>query len=59
MNGFKGFCTVIPTAALAFEGTELVGLCAAETKYPRQSIPPAVRQTFWRIIFVRATRSST
>ncbi|KAI9850952.1 MAG: glyceraldehyde-3-phosphate dehydrogenase 1 [Thelocarpon superellum] len=51
LNGFKGFSTVISTALFAYEGTELVGLCAAETKYPRQSIPPAVRQTFWRITF--------
>ncbi|KAI9679884.1 MAG: glyceraldehyde-3-phosphate dehydrogenase 1 [Caeruleum heppii] len=48
-NGFKGLCSVFVTAALAFVGTEMVGLCAAETKYPRQSIPTAVRQTFWRI----------
>ncbi|KAI9827442.1 MAG: glyceraldehyde-3-phosphate dehydrogenase 1 [Thelocarpon impressellum] len=51
VNGFKGLCSVITTAALAFEGSELVGLCSAETKYPRQSIPAAVRQTFWRLIF--------
>ncbi|KAI9845464.1 MAG: glyceraldehyde-3-phosphate dehydrogenase 1 [Thelocarpon superellum] len=51
VNGFKGFCTVIPTAALAYEGAELIGLCAAETQHPRQMIPRAVRQTFWRISF--------
>ena len=51
-NGFKGFAVVVSLAAFAYEGAELVGLAAAETKYPRQSIPPAIRQTFWRITFV-------
>ncbi|KAF1945517.1 amino-acid permease inda1 [Clathrospora elynae] len=48
-NGFKGFCSVFVTAAFAFSGTELVGLAAAETKNPLQSLPGAVRQVFWRI----------
>ncbi|KAI9846555.1 MAG: glyceraldehyde-3-phosphate dehydrogenase 1 [Thelocarpon superellum] len=51
LNGFKGFASVLSVAAFAYEGAELVGLCAAETKYPRQSIPPAIRKTFWRITF--------
>ncbi|KAI9804457.1 MAG: hypothetical protein M1825_001356 [Sarcosagium campestre] len=50
-NGFKGTCSVVVTAALAFAGVELCGLCAAETKFPRQSIPIAVRQIFWRLLF--------
>ncbi|ETI22816.1 hypothetical protein G647_06892 [Cladophialophora carrionii CBS 160.54] len=32
-----------------FRGTELVGLAAAETQNPRQTLPKAVRQVFWRI----------
>jgi len=48
-NGFKGFCTVFVTAAFAFSGTELVGLAAAETKNPLNSLPGAIRQVFWRI----------
>ncbi|KAK4136428.1 amino acid permease [Trichocladium antarcticum] len=48
-NGFKGLCTVFVTAALAFAGTELVGLAAAEAVNPRKSLPTAIKQVFWRI----------
>ncbi|RDW77309.1 hypothetical protein BP6252_05362 [Coleophoma cylindrospora] len=48
-NGFKGFCSVLVSAAFAFAGTELVGLAAAETANPRKSLPTAVKQVFWRI----------
>ncbi|KAF2157434.1 hypothetical protein K461DRAFT_250426 [Myriangium duriaei CBS 260.36] len=49
-NGFKGVGPAIIFAALAFAGTELVGLAAAETKYPRRSIPTAIKQVFWKIV---------
>ncbi|KAJ4286338.1 histidine permease [Kalmusia sp. IMI 367209] len=48
-NGFKGLCSVFVTAAFSFQGTELVGLCAAETENPRKTLPKAVKQVFWRI----------
>ncbi|KAF2488803.1 AAT family amino acid transporter [Lophium mytilinum] len=48
-NGFKGLCSVFVTAAFSFAGTELVGLCAAETDNPRKTLPTAVKQVFWRI----------
>ncbi|KAI9840672.1 MAG: glyceraldehyde-3-phosphate dehydrogenase 1 [Thelocarpon superellum] len=51
INGFKGFATVVPAAAFCWVGAELVGLCAAETRYPRQSIPSAIRKTFWYLCF--------
>ena len=51
-NGFKGLCSVFVTAAFSFAGTELVGLCAAETENPRKSLPKAVKQVFWRITLV-------
>lgn len=38
-------------AAFAFGGTELVGLAAAEAENPRESIPNATKQVFWRISF--------
>ena len=50
-NGFKGFCTVFVVAAFAFEGTELVGLAAAEAANPREALPKATKQVFWRITF--------
>ncbi|KAG6827898.1 hypothetical protein H0H92_010033 [Tricholoma furcatifolium] len=51
-NGFKGVCAVFVTAAFAFSGTELVGLAAAETPNPRQSMPAAIKGTFWRITLI-------
>ncbi|KAH7127438.1 amino acid permease/ SLC12A domain-containing protein [Dactylonectria macrodidyma] len=48
-NGFKGFCTVLITTAFSFNGTELIGLAAAETANPRKSLPTAIKQVFWRI----------
>ena len=51
-NGFKGLCSVFVTAAFSFAGTELVGLCAAETDNPRKTLPTAVKQVFWRICLV-------
>ncbi|KAI9751904.1 MAG: glyceraldehyde-3-phosphate dehydrogenase 1 [Lichina confinis] len=48
-NGFKGFCSILVTAAFSFAGTELVGLAAAETRNPRKSLPTAIKQVFWRI----------
>lgn len=48
-NGFKGVCAVFVTAAFSFAGTELVGLAAAESQTPVQSLPSAVKQVFWRI----------
>ncbi|KAK4977351.1 hypothetical protein LTR66_010768 [Elasticomyces elasticus] len=50
-NGFKGFCSVFVTASFAFGGTELTGLAAAEAENPKESIPKATRQVFWRITF--------
>ncbi|KAE8377959.1 amino acid permease/ SLC12A domain-containing protein [Aspergillus bertholletiae] len=48
-NGFKGFCAVFVNAAVAFSGTELVGLAAAETKEPQKSLPTATKQVLWRV----------
>ena len=48
-NGFKGFCYIFNTAALAFAGTELVGLAAAETANPRKTLPKAAKQVCVRV----------
>ncbi|KAL3426848.1 amino acid permease [Phlyctema vagabunda] len=49
-HGFKGFASVLVTAAFSFAGTELVGLAAAETHNPSKSLPTAIKQVFWRIV---------
>ncbi|ODQ66883.1 hypothetical protein NADFUDRAFT_72948 [Nadsonia fulvescens var. elongata DSM 6958] len=47
--GFKDLCSVVVTAVFAFNGTEVVGLAAAETSNPRKILPKATEQVFWRI----------
>lgn len=37
------------TKIFSFNGTEMVGLAAAEAADPRKSLPKAVKQVFWRI----------
>lgn len=54
-NGFKGVCAMFVTAAFSFAGTELVGLAATETPNPRQTLPSAVKNTFWRITIIYIT----
>ncbi|KAF8066571.1 APC amino acid permease [Lyophyllum atratum] len=54
-NGFKGVCAVFVTAAFSFAGTELIGLAASETPNPRQTMPGAVKGTFWRITVIYIT----
>ncbi|ODQ81164.1 hypothetical protein BABINDRAFT_6992 [Babjeviella inositovora NRRL Y-12698] len=49
-NGFKGVCSVFVTAGFSFGLTEMAGLAAAETANPRQAIPKAIKQVFWRIV---------
>jgi len=48
--GFKGFCSSFTGAALAFSGTELVGLASAETAEPRKVLPKACQQVVLRIV---------
>jgi len=50
-NGFPGLCGCFVSAAFAFGGTELVGLAAAETANPAKTLPKAIKQVFWRILF--------
>lgn len=53
-NGFKGLCSVLVTAAFSYSGTEMVGLAAAETADPRNSLPTAIKQVFWSVSRHRA-----
>ncbi|KAK1230171.1 Amino-acid permease inda1 [Marasmius sp. AFHP31] len=54
-HGFHGFCGVFVTAAFSFSGTEVVGLAASETPNPRESMPTAVKGTFWRVTLIYVT----
>lgn len=49
-NGFKGVATTFVTASYSMAGSEMVGLASAETRNPRETLPKAIRQVFWRLI---------
>ncbi|KAI6376067.1 hypothetical protein MCOR25_002882 [Pyricularia grisea] len=51
-NGFRGVATVFVFCSTFYAGVESVAVAATETKNPRTAIPLAIRQVFWRIIFV-------
>jgi lysine-specific permease len=50
-SGILGFFSVISTAFFAFTGTELVGVTAREAENPFETVPKAIKSTFWRITF--------
>lgn len=48
-----GLSTMIGVAMIvgfSFQGTELIGIAAGESKDPGKNIPKAVRKVFWRIL---------
>ncbi|KAF9190191.1 hypothetical protein BGZ51_008821 [Haplosporangium sp. Z 767] len=49
-GGFIGLFSIFLNAGFSFQGAELVGIAAGETKNPRKNVPRAIRQVFWRII---------
>ncbi|MGX7111796.1 amino acid permease [Gemella cuniculi] len=54
--GMLGLFGVFSTAAFSFGGTEVVAVTAGESPNPKETMPKAVKQVFWRIlIFYIAT----
>jgi L-asparagine transporter-like permease len=49
-RGIIGLIAAIPIITFAFGGLELVGITAAETAQPQQTIPKAVNQVIFRIL---------
>ncbi|MBM7610287.1 lysine-specific permease [Lysinibacillus composti] len=49
-GGFLAIFGIFLAAGFSFQGTELLGVTAGETKDPGKSIPKAVRSVFWRIL---------
>ena len=47
---FLGFWACMVNATFAYLGTELVGVTVAEAENPRQTIPRAIKLTFYRIV---------
>ena len=50
VGGLSSMLLVFLVAGFAFQGTESVGLAAAETDDPRRNVPKAIKSVFWRIL---------
>ncbi|WP_180138850.1 amino acid permease [Acinetobacter sp. YH12043] len=50
VGGFQALIGVAMIAGFSFQGTEMVGVAAGESKDPRKTIPVAIKQIFWRIL---------
>ena len=50
VGGLTTVLTVFMVAGFSFQGTEGVGLAAAETRDPGKNVPKAIRTVFWRIL---------
>jgi lysine-specific permease len=50
VGGWTSVLMVFLVAGFAFQGTEGVGLAAAETTDPVTNVPKAIRSVFWRIL---------
>ncbi len=50
VGGVTAVLTVFLVAGFSFQGTEGVGLAAAETTDPGKNVPKAIRTVFWRIL---------
>src|SRR6202451_3749354 len=50
VGGFTTALAVFLVAGFSFQGTEGVGLAAAETTDPSKNVPKAIRSVFWRIL---------
>ncbi|MBD7970681.1 amino acid permease [Paenibacillus gallinarum] len=49
-GGFFALLGVFMAAGFSFQGTELIGVAAGESENPRENVPRAIRQVFWRIL---------
>jgi len=50
VGGLPAILLVFLVAGFSFQGTESVGLAAAETANPGKCVPIAIRNVFWRIL---------
>jgi len=50
VGGFPALIGVAMIAGFSFQGTEMVGVAAGESKDPQKTIPVAIKQIFWRIL---------
>ncbi|MDC5224773.1 amino acid permease [Acinetobacter baumannii] len=50
VGGLQSMIGVAMIAGFSFQGTEMVGVAAGESKDPKKTIPLAIKQIFWRIL---------
>lgn len=50
VGGLSALVGVAMIAGFSFQGTEMVGVAAGESKDPKKTIPIAIKQIFWRIL---------
>ncbi|OCG07789.1 lysine transporter [Gilliamella sp. wkB178] len=50
VGGFASMIGVAMVVGFSFQGTELIGIAAGESRDPEKNIPKAMRQVFWRIL---------
>ncbi len=51
VGGLPALAGVAMVVGFSFQGTELVGITAGEAQNPQKSVPHALKQVFWRILF--------
>lgn len=51
-NGFRGVASVFVFCSTFYAGVESVAVAATETRNPKRAVPLAIRQVFWRIVFI-------
>jgi lysine-specific permease len=49
-GGFSALIGVAMVVGFSFQGTELIGIAAGESKDPARNLPRAIRSVFWRIL---------
>lgn len=49
-GGILAVIGIFMIAGFSFQGTEIVGIVAGESKNPEKNIPKAIKQVFWRIL---------
>ncbi len=50
VGGLSALIGVAMIAGFSFQGTEMVGVAAGESKNPKKTIPIAIKRIFWRIL---------
>ncbi|KAI1344504.1 putative amino acid transporter [Xylariaceae sp. FL0016] len=52
VSGFAGVAKTFVFCSTFYAGCESIAVAATETKNPRVAVPLAIRQVFWRIVFI-------